>query len=68
MVRACSSFTHTAFLSALSNRFVHTPILGTGARVLIAGLPLATVPDVVDAMVYASSVNESGLSLCIDPS
>ncbi|KAL8290454.1 hypothetical protein RQP46_002712 [Phenoliferia psychrophenolica] len=48
--------------------FVHTPILGTSARLAIAGLPLATVPDVVDAMVYASTVKNSGLSLCVDPS
>ncbi|KAK4701877.1 hypothetical protein P7C70_g4351, partial [Phenoliferia sp. Uapishka_3] len=47
--------------------FVHTPILDTPARLLIAGLPLATVPDVVDAMLYGSSVSDSGLSICVDP-
>ena len=38
------------------------------ARLAIAGLPLSTVPDVVDAMVYASTAKDSGLSLCVDPS
>lgn len=46
--------------------FVHTPILETPARLLIAGLPLATVPKVVEAIVYASASGTTGNALCVD--
>ncbi|KAI5480568.1 5'-methylthioadenosine phosphorylase [Pseudohyphozyma bogoriensis] len=47
--------------------FVLTPILGNTARVLIAGLPLSTVPDVVDAMLLGSTSEAKGDALAVDP-
>ncbi|KAM0749923.1 NAD(P)-binding protein [Meredithblackwellia eburnea MCA 4105] len=48
--------------------FVLTPILKTPIRLILAGLPTNEVATVVEAMVYASSTEEGGLTLAVDPS